>query len=49
VHYGACTCGAADRFLVLRTSAVQQGLDMLRGLTLADVRSRCTVAPRSNR
>ena len=44
VHYAACPCGETDRFLVLRTSAVPQGLALLRAMTLAEVRRRCIMA-----
>lgn len=49
VHYAACACGQADRFLVLRTSAVPQGLALLRSMSLSEVRQRCIMArKRSN-
>ena len=44
VHYAACACGQSDRFLVLRASAVPQGLALLRGMTLSEVRERCIMA-----
>ncbi|HLQ36314.1 MAG TPA: SprT-like domain-containing protein [Planctomycetota bacterium] len=41
VRYGACGCGAADRFLVMRAPAGAAGLAALRGLSLSAVRAQC--------
>lgn len=44
VRYGACGCGVADRFLVLRTGAAPAGWSLLSGMPLSEVRRRCIMA-----
>lgn len=44
VRYPPCRCGAGERYLVMRASANQAGLQALRQLSLPELRQRCTMA-----